>query len=326
MVDRASLPPDAESQAGWDTFIADVQRPAAQARVKALVEQGLGQPGDLENHLNQATAKYASSRGVAWVGGVGRNARSGRFAAWAEAHRHRAKPRYRRHLRPIDRPAEFWCGASGAYAPCTRTHHTMKRLLGLTLAATAGLSLATTATAAPARVRGTVVAISSTALTVHTAKGDVSALLKGDTAFVSVVPSDLNHVGTGSYVGAASKNVGDKLIALSVIVFPPEMKGAAEGHAAYDVLPDTTLSGGARTASSMTNANVKALSARQSAPRVNSTMTNGSVATATAKGDTRLLTVTYKGGEQNILVPPTAPIVALCRAQCPSSIRARPCS
>jgi hypothetical protein len=164
--------------------------------------------------------------------------------------------------------------------------------------------------AEPLRVRGTVVAISSKALTVHTANGDVSASLKSDTAFVTVVPSDLSHVAPGGYVGAASKTVGDKLIALSLIVFPPSMKGAAEGHAAYDILPDTTLSGGARTASTMTNASVKAISSRQSAPRVNSTMTNGSVATATAKGGVRLLTVTYKGGEQNIVVPPTAPIVA----------------
>jgi hypothetical protein len=183
-------------------------------------------------------------------------------------------------------------------------------LLRQTLAATAGLLLATAAAAAPLRIRGTVVAMSSNALTVHTASGDVSASLKGDTAFVSVVPSDLNHVGTGSYVGVASKNVGDKLIALSVIVFPPSMKGASEGHAAYDILPDTTLYGGARTASSMTNANVKAISARQSAPRVNSTMTNGSVMAAKARGSVRQLTVIYNGGEQNILVPPTAPIVA----------------
>jgi len=41
-----------------------------------------------------------------------------------------------------------------------------------------------------------------------------------------------------------------------------------------------------------------------------STMTNGNVATTTTKGGVRQLTVTYNGGEQNILVPPTAPIVA----------------
>jgi enoyl-CoA hydratase/carnithine racemase len=61
LVNQASLPPDAESQEGWDTFIASVQRPGAQARVKALIEQGLGQPGDLENNLNQYTAKFPNS-------------------------------------------------------------------------------------------------------------------------------------------------------------------------------------------------------------------------------------------------------------------------
>ena len=186
----------------------------------------------------------------------------------------------------------------------------MKRLFGLALAATAGLSLATAAAAAPLRIRGTVVAISSKTLTVHTANGDVSASLKGDTAFVSVVPSNLDNVGPGSYLGVASKDGGDRRIALSVIVFPPAMKGAAEGNAVYDPLPDTTLPGGARVASNMTNASVKIISARRSLPRVNSTMTNASVATATARGGVRYVTLTYKGGEQNVLVPPTAPIVA----------------
>ena len=186
----------------------------------------------------------------------------------------------------------------------------MTQLFRLTLAATTSLSLATAAAAAPLRIRGTVTAVSANALTVHTADGDVSASLKADTAYVSVVPSNLNHVGAGSYLGVASKDGGDKRIALSVIVFPPAMKGANEGHAAYDALPDTTLSGGVHTASAMTNASVKAIGTGQSAPRTASTMTNASVAAATAKGGVKSLTLTYKGGEQNILVPPTAPIVA----------------
>jgi hypothetical protein len=186
----------------------------------------------------------------------------------------------------------------------------MKHILGLTLAATAGLVLATTAAAAPLRIRGTIVATSSDSITVHTATGDVSASLNGTTGFVSVVPSNLDNVGPGSYLGVASKDGGDKRIALSVIVFPAAMKGAAEGNAVYDPLPDTTLAGGARTASSMTNANVKAISATQNAPRVNSTMTNASVTAAKASGGVRFVTLTYKGGEQHILIPPTAPVVA----------------
>jgi hypothetical protein len=189
-------------------------------------------------------------------------------------------------------------------------HHIMKQLLGLILAATASFVLAATVAAAPLRIRGTIVAASSDTLTVHTASGDVTASLNAGTGFVSVVPSNLDNVGPGSYLGVASKDGGDRRIALSVIVFPPAMKGAAEGNAVYDPIPDTTLSGSARTASNMTNANVKAISAGKDAPRVDSTMTNASVATATAKGNVRYVTLTYKGGEQKVLIPPTAPVVA----------------
>ena len=186
----------------------------------------------------------------------------------------------------------------------------MQRILGSALAVTAILSLASAATAAPLRIRGAIVAISPTSLVVHTANGNVTASLNVGAAFVSVVPSNLDHVGPGSYLGVASKDGGDKRIALSVIVFPPAMKGAAEGNAVYDPLPDTTLSGGAHTASNMTNANVKAISPAKNVPSVNSTMTNASVGTVTAKDNVRYVTLTYKGGEQNILIPPTAPVVA----------------
>lgn len=58
LVDLASMPPDSEMQPGWDAFIASVQRPAAQARVKALFEKGLGQPGDVEANLGRHTARF----------------------------------------------------------------------------------------------------------------------------------------------------------------------------------------------------------------------------------------------------------------------------
>lgn len=58
LVDLAGVPSDAEMQAEWDAFIASVQRPAAQARVKALVEHGLQQPGDVEKNLGRYTARY----------------------------------------------------------------------------------------------------------------------------------------------------------------------------------------------------------------------------------------------------------------------------
>src|SRR5450631_2856385 len=39
LVNEASLPPDVEMRAGWDTCMASVKRPAAQERIKVLLEQ-----------------------------------------------------------------------------------------------------------------------------------------------------------------------------------------------------------------------------------------------------------------------------------------------
>ncbi|MER9632666.1 enoyl-CoA hydratase/isomerase family protein [Mesorhizobium sp. M0228] len=58
LINQASLPPDSEMQPGWDAFITSVQRPAAQARVKDLVDEGLQQPGDVEKNLERYTARY----------------------------------------------------------------------------------------------------------------------------------------------------------------------------------------------------------------------------------------------------------------------------
>ena len=51
LVNEASLPPDVEIRAGWDACMASVKRPAAQERIKALLEQGLQKPGDSEDRL-----------------------------------------------------------------------------------------------------------------------------------------------------------------------------------------------------------------------------------------------------------------------------------
>jgi len=51
LVNDASLPPDVEIRAGWDACMASVRRPAAQAGIKTLVEQGLQQPGDTQDRL-----------------------------------------------------------------------------------------------------------------------------------------------------------------------------------------------------------------------------------------------------------------------------------
>jgi enoyl-CoA hydratase/carnithine racemase len=51
LVSAASLPPDVEIAAGWDTCMASIPRPAAQGRIKALLEKGFHKPGDAEDRL-----------------------------------------------------------------------------------------------------------------------------------------------------------------------------------------------------------------------------------------------------------------------------------
>src|SRR5580704_16667448 len=51
LVNEASLPPDVEMRAGWDACMASVKRPAAQERIKTLLERGLQEPGDTEDRL-----------------------------------------------------------------------------------------------------------------------------------------------------------------------------------------------------------------------------------------------------------------------------------
>jgi hypothetical protein len=189
--------------------------------------------------------------------------------------------------------------------------HTMKmRLLGLSLVTVAGLSIAANAAPEHQRLRGIVTAVSANEATVHTATGDVSMSLIGDTKYLTIAHSDLNHITADSYIGVATKDVGGKQVALDVLIFPPAMKGAAEGHFGWDSLPDTTLSGASHTASSMTNGSVAAAKGK-SAATTKSSMTNGSVTTASDHGKARQLTVTYQGGEQMVLVPPTASVVTL---------------
>ncbi len=49
--DVASLPPDFEIAPEWDVCLASIMRPAAQERIKKLIEQGFHKTGDVENRL-----------------------------------------------------------------------------------------------------------------------------------------------------------------------------------------------------------------------------------------------------------------------------------
>jgi len=49
--DVASLPPDFEIAPEWDVCLASIMRPAAQERIKQLMDQGFHQRGDVEERL-----------------------------------------------------------------------------------------------------------------------------------------------------------------------------------------------------------------------------------------------------------------------------------
>ena len=56
----ASLPPDSEIAPEWEAFLASLARPAAQNRIKKLLQQGFQKPGDVENRLGH----YVGQLGV----------------------------------------------------------------------------------------------------------------------------------------------------------------------------------------------------------------------------------------------------------------------
>ena len=61
LVNLASLPSDAEMIPEWDAFAASVQRPAAQIRLKKLLDQGFHKPGDVETRLGHYVGALARS-------------------------------------------------------------------------------------------------------------------------------------------------------------------------------------------------------------------------------------------------------------------------
>lgn len=135
--------------------------------------------------------------------------------------------------------------------------------------------------AKPTRVRGAITAIEGDVLKVHSNRNeDLQANLTKDTQVRGVTLAQVSEIKPGSYIGSAAIPQADgTLKALEVHVFPPEMAGTGDGHRAFDLGKD-------------------------------STMTNGSVGDlVTSNG--RTITVNYKGGQKKIVIPDDVPIVNL---------------
>jgi hypothetical protein len=137
----------------------------------------------------------------------------------------------------------------------------------------------------PTRIRGDIVAVDATTLTVHRRSGDtVKIAIKPDQAVGAVKNIKLADIKKGAFIGTATTTAPDgKLVAVEVLVFPEAARGTGEGHYAWDLLPG----------SMMTNANVEAVM----------TGVNG-----------RTLQLSYKGGSKEVLVPENTPVVTFAPA------------
>ena len=135
-------------------------------------------------------------------------------------------------------------------------------------------------TPGPSRVRGTITAIDGNVLSVKAREGqDLKIDLAPNATFAYMRKVDLADIKPGTPLGTtAGKGDDGKLVARELHVFNPDRPIPNEGHRPWDLEPEST----------MTNAMV----------------------TATVQANTgRELTLTYKGGEQRVLVPAGIPIV-----------------
>jgi enoyl-CoA hydratase/carnithine racemase len=61
LVNLSSLPSDPEIEVEWNAFLASLARPNAQARIRALLDQGLQKPGDVEARLGYHVGQLSSA-------------------------------------------------------------------------------------------------------------------------------------------------------------------------------------------------------------------------------------------------------------------------
>lgn len=149
--------------------------------------------------------------------------------------------------------------------------------------AVVGAVLATGASAQnppPTRLRGTIEKVDAQAMTLKSRDGsNLEIRLAENLVVMGVVNAKLEDIQPNSFIGAAAMNQPDgTLRALEVLIFPESARGSGEGHYAWDLLPE-------------------------------STMTNATVAERVAGVNGPVLTLKYKDGEKKLVVPAEAPIV-----------------
>ncbi len=144
-------------------------------------------------------------------------------------------------------------------------------------------------------VRATIESVGAdgASVAVRTRAGEDRTIRLGPkTRITFVVPATLADVKPGAFIGvAALPGEGGELEAMEVHIFPEAMRGTGEGFRPFDLAP-------------------------------RSTMTNGAIAARVEGAAGPKLTVSYKGGQQTIVVGPNDPDRRL-RARRPERPQAR---
>jgi hypothetical protein len=149
-------------------------------------------------------------------------------------------------------------------------------------------------------VIGKVQSVTDTSVDVQTGSGLVHVAIMQPLTTYKQIPSDFSHVTSTSYVGVASVQQTDGTqIAKQILIFPPELRGAAEGSVVTDAAP------GSSTHSRMTNGSVSRPATSQSR------MTNGTV----QQGSGNAILVRYQDGALTISVPANVPVTEVTPQQ-----------
>ncbi|SFO56526.1 hypothetical protein SAMN03159463_02281 [Mesorhizobium sp. NFR06] len=160
------------------------------------------------------------------------------------------------------------------------------KLLAIVLGTVSGIVGATQAGAAnAARLRGTVVSVAGSTLTVKERDGKTDVITLADGSKISgVAKASAEDIKQGDFLGIASISKADGGSgALEVVIFPAALKGTGEGDRDWDLQP-------------------------------NSRMTNGTVADVT-EIEGRTVTLTYDNGQKKqIAIPQSTPIVTFATA------------
>lgn len=158
----------------------------------------------------------------------------------------------------------------------------MRLLITGALAALLSLpALAQTPAGTPTNIRGKVAKVEGQTLLVKARSGhDVKVMMAPDFGVLGVVRLKPSDIKTGDFIGvAAAPGKDGKLHAQEVLVFPEAARGTGEGHYPWDLRGK------------------------------NDTMTNATVSGLVSHKNGKVVTLTYKGGEQMIAVSPHTPVV-----------------